>query len=120
MLFSYHSSNDQWGCTVMTARKFPVTIMGRPSRSAATVPQMYTFESLDQNGKALCLGETVILPDEINSFISKHRQHGILITALHNHWLYNHPQIMFIHFQSIDNPLSFAHKVRDALTVLGP
>ncbi|WP_248930878.1 hypothetical protein [Paenibacillus hamazuiensis] len=27
---------------------------------------------------------------------------------------------MFIHFQSIDNPLSFAHKVRDALTVLGP
>jgi hypothetical protein len=107
-------------CTVMTARQFPVHIMGRPSKSAATVPQMYTFESIDRNGMALCLGETVILPDEINPVISKLRQHGIMITALHNHWLYNQPQIMYLHFQSIDNPISFAHKVRDATSVLGP
>lgn len=66
----------------MRARKFPVNIMGRPSRSAATVPQMFTYESLDQSGRGLCLGETVILPEDI------------------------------------DHPLTFAHKVRDALTVL--
>lgn len=35
-------------CTAMTVRKFDVTIMGRPSRSAVTVPMMFTFESMDK------------------------------------------------------------------------
>ncbi|WP_309145125.1 DUF1259 domain-containing protein [Brevibacillus sp. HB2.2] len=75
-------------CTLMTVRNMPVTILGRPSRSALTVPIMFSFESVDQNGKALCLGETVILPEEINPFISVLRHYDILVTALHNHWLF--------------------------------
>ncbi|WP_429845094.1 DUF1259 domain-containing protein [Brevibacillus sp. FIR094] len=90
-------------CTLMTVRNIPVTILGRPSRSALTIPMMFSFESVDQNGKALCLGETVILP---------------LVTALHNHWLFNNPGIMFIHFESIDEPVQFAYKVRHAISVL--
>ncbi len=50
-------------CTLMTVRNIPVTILGRPSRSALTVPMMFSFESMDQNGNALCLGETVLLPE---------------------------------------------------------
>ncbi|WP_412679703.1 DUF1259 domain-containing protein [Brevibacillus choshinensis] len=105
-------------CTLMTVRNIPVTILGRPSRSAATIPMMFTFESMDHHGNALCLGETVILPEEINPFISMLRHYDILITALHNHWLFNRPGIMFIHFESIDNPIQFAHKVRHAISVL--
>ncbi|GIM46415.1 hypothetical protein DNHGIG_19640 [Collibacillus ludicampi] len=55
---------------------------------------------------------------EINPFVSKLRQHGIKVTALHNHWLFEKPRLMFIHFESIDHPLAFARKVRDALSVL--
>ncbi|MFP3390171.1 DUF1259 domain-containing protein [Brevibacillus sp. SIMBA_040] len=44
--------------------------------------------------------------------------YDILVTALHNHWLFNNPGIMFIHFESIDNPIHFAHKVRHAISVL--
>nr|WP_274518112.1 MULTISPECIES: DUF1259 domain-containing protein [Bacillales] len=76
-------------CTLMTVKNMPVTNLGRPSRSALTVPMMFSFESVDQNGKALCLGETVILPEEINPFISVLRHYDILVTALHNHWLFN-------------------------------
>lgn len=101
----------------MTVRNIPVTILGRPSRSALTVPMMFSFESMDQNGNALCLGETVILPEEINPFISVLRHYDILVTALHNHWLFNNPGIMFIHFESIDNPIHFAHKARHAISV---
>ncbi|MCE0448767.1 DUF1259 domain-containing protein [Brevibacillus sp. AF8] len=104
--------------TFRTVRNIPVTILRRPSRSALTVPMMFPFESMDQNGKALCLGETVILPEEINPFISVLRHYDILVTALHNHWLFNNPGIMFIHFESIDEPVQFAHKVRHALSVL--
>ncbi|MFB0830558.1 DUF1259 domain-containing protein [Brevibacillus laterosporus] len=107
-------------CTLMTVRNIPVTILGRPSRSALTVPMMFSFESMDQNGKALCLGETVILPEEINPFISALRHYDILVTALHNHWLFNNPGIMFIHFESIDDPVQFAYKVRHAISVLKP
>ncbi|MFI8710682.1 DUF1259 domain-containing protein [Brevibacillus brevis] len=79
---------------------------------------MFSFEFVDQNGKALCLGETVILPEEINPFIPVLRHYDILVTALHNHWLFNNLGIMFIHFESIDEPVQFAYKVRHANSVL--
>jgi hypothetical protein len=70
------------------------------------------------DGQALCSGETVILQTEINPFITRLREHGIIVTAVHNHWLFDQPRLMFMHFESIDQPLSFARKVKDALSVL--
>ncbi|MCM2583037.1 DUF1259 domain-containing protein [Bacillus stercoris] len=43
---------------------------------------------------------------------------GIIVTAVHNHWLFDKPRLMYIHFESIDKPINFALKVRDALKVL--
>jgi len=71
---------------------------------------MFTFESMTGDGEALCSGETVILQTEINPFISKLREHDIIVTAVHNHWLFDQPRLMFMHFESIDQPLSFAKK----------
>lgn len=56
--------------------------------------------------------------EEINPFISILRSHGIGITSLHNHWLFDCPRLMYIYFESIDFPLEFARKVADALKVL--
>ncbi|MCQ6281066.1 DUF1259 domain-containing protein [Bacillus sp. EB600] len=81
-------------------------------------PQAFSFENMDREGNALCLGETVILQEEINPLISRLREFGIIVTALHNHWLFDKPRLMFIHFESIDRPLSFSAKVREALDVL--
>ncbi|EDU37409.1 hypothetical protein CLOSPO_03578 [Clostridium sporogenes ATCC 15579] len=79
---------------------------------------MFSFESPDNQGRTLNLGETVILQEEINRFISILRENGILVTALHNHWLFDEPRLMYIHFESIDRPLNFARKVAEALKVL--
>jgi hypothetical protein len=46
------------------------------------------------------------------------RVNGIIVTAFHNHWLFDEPRLMFFHFESIDKPLSFARKVSEALEVL--
>lgn len=106
-------------CTATRSRlNLHPTILGRNSKSFLTIPQAYSFESMDSSGRALCLGETVILQNEIQAFISKLRSHGIKVTALHNHWLFENPRLMYVHFESIDAPLAFARKVKDALSVL--
>lgn len=106
-------------CTVMKSRSnIKPSILGRSGQSFLLTPQMFTYESMTRDGLALCTGETVVLSDEINPLVSKLRQHGIIVTAIHNHWLFDDPRLMFMHFESIDQPLSFARKVRDSLSVL--
>lgn len=106
-------------CTATRSRTniHPV-VLGRRAESFMFVPQAYSFENLDQNGKALCLGETVLLQEEVNPFMTILREEGIIVTALHNHWLFDNPRLMYMHFESIDEPLAFARKVRRALDVL--
>ena len=106
-------------CTATRSRTniHPV-VLGRRADSFMFVPQAYSFENLDENGKALCLGETVLLQEEVNPFMARLREEGIIVTALHNHWLFENPRLMYMHFESIDEPLSFARKVRRALKVL--
>lgn len=93
-------------------------VLGRTARSFMFVPQAFSFESLDRQGRGLCLGETVILQKEINPFVSRLRKQGIKVTAIHNHWLFDKPRLMYIHFESIDRPLQFARKVQKAMNVL--
>jgi hypothetical protein len=106
-------------CKVMRFRSnIKPVVLNRPGKSFLLIPQMFTFESMSRDGRALCSGETVILQSEINPFISELRRHGIIVTALHNHWLFEKPRLMYIHFLSIDQPLLFAAKVKDTMTVL--
>lgn len=105
-------------CLIQKFRNIPVTILGRRSRSPIVLPTFFTFESIDRQGRALNLGETVILQKEINPFISALRRRGIIVTALHNHWLFDNPRLMYIHFESVENPIVFARKMAEALRVL--
>ncbi|MFT9847782.1 DUF1259 domain-containing protein [Aneurinibacillus sp. REN35] len=105
-------------CTVTRLRNLNVTIQGRRSRSPLTLAALFSFESVDSSGRALNLGETVILQQEIQPFITELRKRGIEVTALHNHWLFDNPRIMYIHFKSVENPIVFARKVAAAFQVL--
>jgi hypothetical protein len=106
-------------CTASAVRNnIKPVILGKRSRSFLTIPQAFSFENIGRDGRALCLGETVILTAEINPFISRLRRHGIIVTALHNHWLFARPNLWYIHFEKVERPLVFAREVRDALNVL--
>ena len=61
-----------------------VTIAGRIT-TTTTIAATFSFESMGSQGKALNLGETVILPDEVNRFRYILEQYGITISTLHNH-----------------------------------
>jgi hypothetical protein len=109
---------SQEPCTVLRLRNIIPEILGRTSRSSLTRGALFSFESPDQQGRTLNLGETVILQEEINPFITALREADILVTALHNHCLFDEPRVFYIHFISIDEPLSFAEKVAEAFKLL--
>ncbi|MBA4493771.1 DUF1259 domain-containing protein [Paenactinomyces guangxiensis] len=105
-------------CFIQKFRPIRATILGQRTRSPLVLPTFFTFESIDRRGRALNLGETVILQQEINPFISALRRGGIIVTSLHNHWLFEQPRLMYIHFESVENPIIFARKAAAALRVL--
>lgn len=106
-------------CVVQTLRRLNVRILGRRSRSPLTLPFALSVESRDSRGRTLNLGETVILEREINPFVSELRKRGIIVTAIHNHWLFQNPSFKYIHWESIDNPVAFAQKSAAAARAVG-
>lgn len=110
------SSINQDVCSVSLHRNFKVIVQGRPSRSV--VPAGVLFESLDQNGNALCLAEIAVLEEEVPRFMYSIVQQGMIVSALHNHWLYTEPLILYIHIQSVEPPLNFARKMAHSFSFL--
>ncbi|MNJ57063.1 hypothetical protein D3C77_526380 [compost metagenome] len=86
--------------------------------SRSVVPAEVMFETLDQSGNALCLAEIAILEEEIPRFMYSIIQQGLIVSALHNHWLYTRPLIMYIHIQSVEPPLNFAKKMAYSFSAL--
>ncbi|MHC0038554.1 DUF1259 domain-containing protein [Pseudoneobacillus sp. C159] len=103
-------------CSVELDRHLNVTIQGRPIRGELGSEIM--FEAMDSYGNTLNRGESVILAEEILPFTKILVRHGIHIGAIHNHWLFAEPNILYIHFQSVEPPLVFAQKIAEALRVL--
>ncbi|WP_138420386.1 DUF1259 domain-containing protein [Aquibacillus sediminis] len=103
-------------CTVEWDRDLSVMIQGRPSHGELHAEVM--FESLDEVGFALNLGESVMLEEEVPLFTNMLARNGVQISAIHNHWMYTEPTILYVHFQSVEPPLAFARKVADAFAVL--
>ncbi len=103
-------------CTVSFHRKIDVFVQGK--RSTSVVPIDVLFESLDERGNALNLAEIAILQEELPVFMHSVVQQGIIVSALHNHWLFIKPFIMYIHLQSVEPPLQFARKVAHSLSTL--
>ncbi|WNC13868.1 DUF1259 domain-containing protein [Brevibacillus brevis] len=106
-------------CFVSRARKLNASILGRKTTSPLVRYQLFSFERLDSSGRALCLGETACFQNQANRLISNLRRQGIKVTALHNHWLFENPRLMYIHWESIDNPVAFARKSKRAIAFLG-
>jgi hypothetical protein len=106
-------------CVVSRPTNINATILGRRTTSPLVRNQLFSFESLDTSGRALCLGETALLQNQANRLIRNLQRNGIKVTALHNHWLNEVPRLMYIHWESIDEPVAFARKTKQSIAFLG-
>ncbi|MDF2557000.1 MAG: hypothetical protein K0R71_828 [Bacillales bacterium] len=100
-------------CVVQRLRDIRATILGRRTRSPLALPFALSFEN-NQNGQTLNLGESVVLQKEINPFMSALRERGIIVTAVHNHWLFDDPRLMYMHWENVGDPFEFARNSIEA------
>jgi hypothetical protein len=114
-----HEIDEGPVCFVSRSRTLNATILGRKTTSPLVRYQLFSFESLDSSGRALCLGETACFQNQANRLIRNLQNRGIKVTALHNHWLNEQPRLMYIHWESIDNPVAFARKTKESIAFLG-
>ena len=47
--------------------------------------------------EAMAMGDTVLFEDEVNPVMSVAFENGLSVTALHNHFFFDHPKVYFMH-----------------------
>lgn len=103
-------------CTVELSRTdIDLTIQGTPT----TMPLKtnFSFQMLSGTDRALLLGDIVLLQEEVPRTTKALLDNGIVVSAIHNHWILDDPHLMYIHVQAKMNPLNFARIVANALSL---
>jgi Domain of Unknown Function (DUF1259) len=99
---------------VTVPRAESITEMGRPLLPAMGVATVLNFQPL-ADGTAAITGDFVLVGTEVNAVARVLRQHGIDVTALHNHGLMDTPRLFYMHFWATDDAVKLAHRLKAAL-----
>ena len=67
------------------------------------------------DGKAAITGDFVLIGPEVNKVARALREHGIQVTAIHNHSLADTPRLIYMHFWAHDEAVKLAQGLRAAL-----
>src|SRR5205807_2028795 len=70
-----------------------------------------------KNG-AMVMGDTVLFEDEVNPVMSIALNNGLSVTALHNHFFFDHPKVYFMHIEgegSVDKLAGAVRKLYDKI-----
>src|SRR5256884_8152707 len=77
-----------------------------------------------ESDKAIVMGDTVLFEDEVNSAMSVALDNGLSVTALHNHFFFDHPKVYFMHIEgegTVEKLASALKKVYDTTRAIrGP
>src|SRR5437773_8473062 len=77
-----------------------------------------------ESEKAIVMGDTVLFEDEVNPVMSVALDNGLSVTALHNHFFFDHPKVYFMHIEgegTVEKLASAVKKVYDTTKAIrGP
>ena len=99
---------------VTVPRAEAITEMGMPLLPAMGVTTVMNFQPLAA-GQAAITGDFVLVDKEVNAVARTLRQHGIDVTALHNHGLMDTPRLFYMHFWATDDAAKLAQGLKAAL-----
>jgi uncharacterized protein DUF1259 len=99
---------------VTVPRSETITEMGQPLLPAMGVTTVINFQPL-ADGKAAITGDFVLLDKEVNPVARALRQHGIDVTAIHNHSLMDTPRLFYMHFWAAADAAKLAQGLKAAL-----
>src|SRR5205823_9910606 len=61
---------------------------------------------------AMMMGDTVVFQDEVTPAMDAAFEHGLEVTALHNHFFYDEPKVYFMHIGGHGDPEKLAAAVK--------
>jgi hypothetical protein len=70
-------------------------------------------------GSQVMMGDLVLLQDEVNPVISALLEHGLEVTALHNHFFRDEPRMFYLHVHGHGSAMDLARNVKPALDLIG-
>jgi Domain of Unknown Function (DUF1259) len=99
---------------VTAPRAETITEMGQPLLPGMGVVTVMNFQPTS-DGKTAITGDFVLIDKEVNAVAKTLRQHGVDVTAIHNHALMDMPRLFYMHFWANDDPVKLAHALKAAL-----
>ncbi|MEW6509860.1 MAG: DUF1259 domain-containing protein [Bacteroidota bacterium] len=95
-----------------------VSVAGRRAPAAFGFSGWLAFAKGDRNVDVM-MGDLVLLEEEVNPVISALLANGLEVTALHNHFLFEDPRVMYMHIHGMGDAGSLASDVKPALDLIG-
>jgi hypothetical protein len=69
-------------------------------------------------GAEVLMGDLVLTQDEVNPVMSALLEHGIEVTALHNHFFFEEPRIFYMHVHGHGEAMNLARSIKPALDLI--
>lgn len=70
-------------------------------------------------GEDVVMGDLVLTQGEVNQVMSALLEHGIEVTALHNHFFWDEPRVFFMHIHGHGKAVDLANQLKPALDLIG-
>lgn len=88
----------------------PVKVDGMPLRPFAGLGSWAAFTKVPHG--AMAMGDTVVFEDEVTPAMDAAFAHGLEVTGLHNHFLFDEPKVFFMHVGGSGEPEKLASGVK--------
>jgi len=71
------------------------------------------------SGDEVVMGDLVLTQEEVNPVMSALLDHGLEVTALHNHFFWDEPRVFFMHIHGHGKALDLANDLKPAIDLIG-
>ena len=70
-------------------------------------------------GEEVLMGDLVLTQEEVNPVMSALLDHGLEVTALHNHFFWDDPRVFFVHIHGHGKATDLADQIKPAVDLIG-
>ncbi|HSS29460.1 MAG TPA: DUF1259 domain-containing protein [Nitrospiraceae bacterium] len=113
-----HKGNIKNGVLqISVPRNESIKMGGVPLPPSMGMATSFNFQSSGEH-KVAATGDFVMVRDDVDRVTKALTEHGILITALHNHLVHGSPDLYFMHFWAADSPEKVSKGLRAGLDVM--
>lgn len=85
-----------------------------PSTEALETAPEIKLQMLE-DGRAVTYGEMILVADEVDPVFRTLTEHGLTVTAVHNHMIFEESRLFFMHWWGVGEPQELATGLRVAL-----